>query len=55
MDLKQKQSDVLDARSARIQAEESLKMTKENERQGKTLMIFTVVTIILVGSIVYTI
>ncbi|PMD60285.1 uncharacterized protein K444DRAFT_588846 [Hyaloscypha bicolor E] len=46
VDLKQKQSNVLDARSARIQAEESLKMTKENERQGKTLMVFTVVTII---------
>ncbi|KAL4874565.1 hypothetical protein BJY04DRAFT_224908 [Aspergillus karnatakaensis] len=29
VDLKQKQSNVLDARSARIQAEESLKMTKE--------------------------
>ncbi|KAN0099938.1 hypothetical protein V8E51_013713 [Hyaloscypha variabilis] len=46
VDLKQKQSDVLDARSARIQAEESLKVTKENERQGKTMKVFTVVTII---------
>jgi hypothetical protein len=55
VDLKQKQSDVLDARSARIQAEESLKVTKENERQGKTMKVFTVVTIIFVGSIVYTI
>ncbi|KUJ13579.1 uncharacterized protein LY89DRAFT_737554 [Mollisia scopiformis] len=60
VDLKQKQSSVLDARSARIQTEGSLKMTqklveltgvtveinKENERQGKTLMVFTIVTII---------
>ncbi|KAH6708782.1 hypothetical protein BKA61DRAFT_557600 [Leptodontidium sp. MPI-SDFR-AT-0119] len=53
VDLKQKQSNVLDSRSARIQTEESLKMTeqtvkmtKENKRQGKTLMVFTIVTII---------
>ncbi|KAF8853541.1 hypothetical protein BDZ45DRAFT_75687 [Acephala macrosclerotiorum] len=81
VDLKQTQSNVLDSRSARIQAEESLKMTEqsvtmtremvnltgqtaetnaqivtltqetvkmneENKKQGKTLMVFTIVTII---------
>ncbi|KAH8652160.1 hypothetical protein BX600DRAFT_472039 [Xylariales sp. PMI_506] len=46
VDLKQKQSNVMDARSARVQAEESLKMTKESEKQGKTIMVFTIVTIV---------
>ncbi|RGP72184.1 ankyrin repeat [Fusarium sporotrichioides] len=39
IDLKQKQSNVMDARYARMQAEESVK-------QGKTIMVFTIVTII---------
>ncbi|KAI3320968.1 hypothetical protein HD806DRAFT_504125 [Xylariaceae sp. AK1471] len=46
VDLKQKQSNVMDARSARIQAEESFKLTKQAERQGKTIMVFTIVTIV---------
>ncbi|KAL2856481.1 hypothetical protein BJY01DRAFT_203439 [Aspergillus pseudoustus] len=46
VDLKQKQSNVLDARSARIQAEEALKMTKQAEKQGKITMVFTMVTIV---------
>jgi hypothetical protein len=39
----------MDARSARIQAEESLKMTIEAEKQGKTIMVFTIVTIVFVS------
>ncbi|UZP46438.1 hypothetical protein NXS19_014250 [Fusarium pseudograminearum] len=39
IDLKQKQSNVMDARYARVQAEQSA-------RQGKTIMVFTIVTII---------
>lgn len=64
MDLKQKQSNVLDSRSTRIQADESLKLTQkmaemtqtlvemniENRKQGETLMVFTIVTIIFVGN-----
>ncbi|KAK5992178.1 Ankyrin repeat domain-containing protein 50 [Cladobotryum mycophilum] len=46
VDLKQKQSNVMDARLARIQAEESFKMTLSSERQSTTLMVFTVVTIV---------
>ena len=55
---------MLDARSVRKQTEESVKMTKrleklneeslemtrETERQGKTLMVFTIVTIVFVSS-----
>ncbi|KAK6709503.1 hypothetical protein SNK04_010449 [Fusarium graminearum] len=39
IDLKQKQSNVMDARYARVQAEQSA-------RQGKTIMVFTIVTIV---------
>ncbi|EKJ72997.1 hypothetical protein FPSE_06785 [Fusarium pseudograminearum CS3096] len=39
IDLKQKQSNVMDARYARVQAEQSVK-------QGKTIMVFTIVTIV---------
>ncbi len=42
VDLKQKQNSVMDAR-------ESLKMTKETTRQGKTVLIFTLTTIIFVS------
>ncbi|KAK4447114.1 hypothetical protein QBC34DRAFT_143339 [Podospora aff. communis PSN243] len=46
VDLKQKQSSVIDSRSACIQAEESLKVTQETKRQGKTITVFTIVTIV---------
>ncbi|KAK7211731.1 hypothetical protein V2G26_018909 [Clonostachys chloroleuca] len=47
VDLKQKQSNVMDARETRIQAQASFKMTVESdEKQGKTLMLFTVATIV---------
>ena len=77
MDLKEKHSSVLDARSVRKQTEQSVEMTKsireltqksvlmtgeieklikdsltmtqEAEKQGKTLMVFTIVTIVFVG------
>ncbi|CAH0045821.1 unnamed protein product [Clonostachys solani] len=46
VDLKQKQSNVIDARATRIQAQASFKMAVESEKQGKTLMLFTVATIV---------
>ncbi|KAL7895630.1 hypothetical protein HDV64DRAFT_271132 [Trichoderma sp. TUCIM 5745] len=46
VDLKQKQNNMIDTRTARLQAEQSHKMAKESERQGRTLMVFTVVTIV---------
>ncbi|KAJ8133193.1 hypothetical protein O1611_g433 [Lasiodiplodia mahajangana] len=46
IDLKQKQSNVMDARSARVQADELLKLTKESEEQGQAIMMFTIATII---------
>jgi hypothetical protein len=49
VDLKQKQSNVMDARATRIQAQASFKMTVESEKQGKTLMLFTVATIVFVS------
>ena len=38
----------MDARSARVQTEESLKITQEAKRQGKTITVFTIVTIVFV-------
>lgn len=49
VDLKQKQSNVMDARATRIQAQASFKMTVESEKQGETLMLFTVATIVFVS------
>ncbi|KAH0526557.1 hypothetical protein TsFJ059_009860 [Trichoderma semiorbis] len=46
VDLKQKQNNIIDTRTARIQAEQSHLMTLEAEKQSKTLMVFTVVTIV---------
>ncbi|CAG9992223.1 unnamed protein product [Clonostachys byssicola] len=46
VDLKQKQNNVEEARATRIQAQASFKMTVESEKQGKTLMLFTVATIV---------
>ncbi|CAH0028268.1 unnamed protein product [Clonostachys rhizophaga] len=46
VDLKQKQSNVMDARATRIQAQASYKMTLQSEKQGKVLLIFTVTTIV---------
>jgi plasmid rolling circle replication initiator protein Rep len=49
VDLKQKQNNMIDTRTARLQAEQSHTMAMEAERQGRTLMVFTIVTIIFVG------
>ncbi|KAK6446197.1 hypothetical protein FP744_10002446 [Trichoderma asperellum] len=46
VDLKQKQNNMIDTRTARLQAEQSHTIAMEAERQGRTLMVFTVVTII---------
>ncbi|KAK1249258.1 hypothetical protein MKX07_002774 [Trichoderma sp. CBMAI-0711] len=46
VDLKQKQNNMIDARTARLQAEQSHLMTLEAEKQGRTLMVFTIVTIV---------
>ncbi|KAL7946051.1 hypothetical protein V8C42DRAFT_357626 [Trichoderma barbatum] len=46
VDLKQKQNNMIDTRTARLQAEQSYKMTLETEKQGRTLMVFTIVTIV---------
>ncbi|EHK48852.1 putative ankyrin repeat protein, partial [Trichoderma atroviride IMI 206040] len=45
VDLKQKQSNMIDTRTTRLQAEESHKMALESEKQSRTLMVFTFVTI----------
>lgn len=49
VDLKQKQNNMIDARTARLQAEQSHLMTLEAEKQGRTLMVFTIVTIVFVS------
>jgi hypothetical protein len=49
VDLKQKQNNMIDARTARIQAEQSHLMTIESEKQSRTLMVFTIVTILFVS------
>ncbi|KAH0491229.1 hypothetical protein TgHK011_002667 [Trichoderma gracile] len=46
VDLKQKQNNMIDTRTARLQAEQSHLMTLEAEKQGRTLMVFTIVTIV---------
>ncbi|KAL7960284.1 hypothetical protein V8C34DRAFT_67533 [Trichoderma compactum] len=46
VDLKQKQNNIIDTRTARIQAVQSHLMTVEAGKQSKTLMVFTIVTII---------
>ncbi|KAL5092346.1 hypothetical protein Trisim1_001603 [Trichoderma cf. simile WF8] len=46
VDLKQKQSNIIDTRTARLQAEQSHTMTLQAEKQGKTLMILSIVTIV---------
>lgn len=50
--MKQRQANVQEARSAREMAEDSAEQTKESIKQGRTIMVFTVVTIIFV-SVVY--
>jgi hypothetical protein len=40
---------MIDTRTTRLQAEESHKMAQESESQGRTLMVFTVVTIVFVS------
>ncbi|OTA05086.1 hypothetical protein A9Z42_0057270 [Trichoderma parareesei] len=49
VDLKQKQNNMIDTRTARLQAEQSHLMTLQAEKQGRTLMVFTIVTIIFVS------
>lgn len=49
VDLKQKQSNVMDAHFMRNQAIETARLTTETVKQGKTLMVFTVATIIFVS------
>ncbi|KAL7911964.1 hypothetical protein GGI35DRAFT_303011 [Trichoderma velutinum] len=46
VDLKQKQNNMIDTRTARLQAEQSHIMTIQAGRQSKTLMVFTFVTIL---------
>ncbi|KAL6817095.1 hypothetical protein J3E69DRAFT_374933 [Trichoderma sp. SZMC 28015] len=46
VDLKQKQNNIIDTRTARIQAEQSHLMTVEAGKQSTTLMVFTIVTIV---------
>ncbi|KKO99186.1 hypothetical protein THAR02_08719 [Trichoderma harzianum] len=49
VDLKQKQNNIIDTRTARIQAEQSHLMTLEAGKQSKTLMVFTIVTVVFVS------
>ncbi|KAL7783153.1 hypothetical protein V8C43DRAFT_318548 [Trichoderma afarasin] len=46
VDLKQKQNNMIDTRTARLQAEQSHIMTVEAGKQSNTLMVFTIVTIV---------
>ncbi|KAL6816117.1 hypothetical protein V8C40DRAFT_282089 [Trichoderma camerunense] len=46
INLKQEQSHMIDARAARLQAEQANKIKSASEKLNKTLMVFTVVTII---------
>ncbi|PTB66967.1 hypothetical protein BBK36DRAFT_1118298 [Trichoderma citrinoviride] len=46
VDLKQKQNNMIDTRTARLQAEQSHLMTLQAEKSGRTLMVFTIVTIV---------
>ncbi|EHK17408.1 uncharacterized protein TRIVIDRAFT_226365 [Trichoderma virens Gv29-8] len=46
VELKQKQNNMIDTRTARLQAEQAHSMTLEAEKQSKTLMVFTIVTIV---------
>jgi len=57
VDLKQKQNNVMEARFSRKELAQSVKLTKaatkqadETGKQGKTIMVFTVVTIVFVSS-----
>ena len=50
LDLKQKQANLSEAWSSRTQAEESSKLSEEAIKQGRSIMLFTVVTIIFVSS-----
>ncbi|KAL6800158.1 hypothetical protein J3E68DRAFT_448523 [Trichoderma sp. SZMC 28012] len=49
VDLKQKQNNMIDTRTARLQAEQSHLMTLEAGKQSKTLMVFTIVTVVFVS------
>lgn len=49
VDLKQKQNNMIDTRTARLQAEQSHIMTVEAGKQSKTLMVFTIVTVVFVS------
>lgn len=40
---------MIDTRTARLQAEQSHKMAMESEKQGRMLMVFTIVTIVFVS------
>ena len=51
LDLKQKQANIQEARSARKMAEQSAKQAESAAKQGRTVMLFTVVTIIFVRQV----
>ena len=54
LDLKQKQANASEARSARKQAEDTAVQAEQTTKQGKTVLVFTVVTIIFVRSLLRT-
>lgn len=49
LDLKQKQANILEAEWTRQQSVESRKQSVQTTKQGETIMVFTVVTIVFVG------
>jgi hypothetical protein len=53
LDLKQKQANVVEARSQRHQAQESAKLAKETTKQGRAILLFTMITIIFVREPIY--
>jgi hypothetical protein len=50
LDLKSKQANVSEARSQRHQAEAAVKQGKETAKQGKAILLFTIITIAFVSN-----
>lgn len=47
LDLKQKEANLLESQYARLRAEEAVVQTRQSAQQGRTLLLFTVMTIML--------
>lgn len=47
--LKQQQASIVEAKAAQVRAEHGLKLSKQSYEQGKSIMAFTIMTIIFVS------